>query len=81
MEEVRIGDTVIVIGVHCGGTATQPGIVTRVWPAKPLGLPAVNVMVLPDQGVPMTRQGLTFYPSLSAANEALAKVPFCYPHR
>lgn len=78
---VRKGDTVLVVGIHSNGSAEHPGLVTRVWPAMPLDVDRVNVTVFPDEGLATPRQSVPYYASLEAANQAHARMPFCYPHR
>ena len=51
-----LGRIVIVQGFAANGSLAQAAVVTRIWP--PNGL--LNLMVLPDVGVPTPLQAITF---------------------
>lgn len=63
MEPPRKGDVVIVLNVLSNGTDEQAAIVTRVWDQGK----DVNVMVLPDSGVPNAQCDVPFFETREAA--------------
>lgn len=80
---VRQSSSVIIVGgVHVPGVGSESAaIVTNVFPplSSDVGIVArVNLTVFPDQAAPTLRQSIPYYDSLKQANEAAAKVPFCY---
>lgn len=82
--KAEMGDIVIVVGVHAGGGANQPAIVTQVF--EPLASDSnvdarVNLTVFADQMAPCLRTSIAYYSSLMIANVRGAKMPFCYPKK
>jgi hypothetical protein len=74
--------SVIVVGVHSTTGAEHAAIITNVFPAlsSDVGFKErVNLSVFPDGGAMTLRTSVPFYDNLQEANEAKAKLPFCYP--
>lgn len=76
----RLGDTVVVVGVHSGGSSEQPGVVTRVlgsWDTKTKAVP-VGVTIFPYNNLPLFRSSIEMFATLEQASAAGARLPFCY---
>jgi hypothetical protein len=78
--KARLGDTVIIFGVHSNGATEHPAIITRLWGQSDPGVTPlhINVHVLPDDYVSHTRSSVMLYGSLKQATDAGALLPFCY---
>jgi hypothetical protein len=77
----ELTDAVIVVGPHSTSTHRRehPGIVTQAFEAPDVASPArVNLHVFLDGMPSVPMQSVAFYPSLSEANAANPKLPFCY---
>lgn len=75
---LKLTTPVIVIGCHSNGSSEQAGFVTRVW-TKPeeKGWPCqVNLMVMPDAGIPLTLTSVNVYENLVQATAHAARLPF-----
>ena len=64
-----IGRTVILRGLEANGSVLQPAIITRVLGEYGVNL-YVNLMVLPDAGVPHSRPYVPFFFTRAAAEAA-----------
>jgi len=71
---LRLGDTVIFIGLHLHGAAEHPAIVTRLWSdLQPIGVESVcvNLTVFPDTDTaPVVRSAVQLYATRAAAEHA-----------